>query len=178
MSGGRRCRSTGEVIEVREFGLSLQLGFWSVSLARVPMPRAVAVAVAVAVACRRAGPMRQMVPRGTHRAMRAFPVQLCHVLLPQGHDRDTQCNVRHELPHNRLHAHLYWKERHKYVTLPDNIMIYIWMNKNIPPRSLGIDTQTHTHALTHRLLVRKQSSAHSLRVGAVWGLGPGHRGVV
>lgn len=36
----------------------------------------------------------------------------------------------------------------------------------------------HAHIHTHHLLVWKQSSAHSLWVGAVRGLRPGHRGVV
>lgn len=101
VTGGRGCRSAGEVIQVREFGLSLQLGLGSMSLAGVAMSGT----VAVAEADRRAGPVGQVVARGAHRAVGSLPVHLCHVLLPQGHDRDTQCNVGHELPHDRLHVH-------------------------------------------------------------------------
>lgn len=101
VTGGWGCGSAGEVVEVRELGLSLQLGLGSVSLAGV----AVSGAVAVAEADRRAGPMGQVVARGAHRAVGSLPVHLRHVLLPQGHDRDPQCNVGHELPHNWLHVH-------------------------------------------------------------------------
>lgn len=99
--GGRGCRSAGEVIQIGELGLSLQLGLGSVSLAGVAVPGT----VAVAEADRRAGPVGQMVARGAHRTVGSIPVHLCHVLLPQGHDGDTQCNVGHELPHDRLHVH-------------------------------------------------------------------------
>lgn len=44
VSRGWGCRSAGEVIQVRELGLSLQLGFRSVSLAGVTMSRPVAMA--------------------------------------------------------------------------------------------------------------------------------------
>lgn len=57
VSGGRGCRSAGEVIQVGELGLSFQLGFRSVSLAGVAVSRT----VAMAVTGRRAGPMGQMV---------------------------------------------------------------------------------------------------------------------
>ena len=94
--------------------------------------------MAVAEADRRAGPMGQMVAWGTHWAVRAFSVHLCHVLLPQGHDRDSQCNVRHELPHNRLHAHLLqrtdtniwgYQAIELFMIPVTNHTTHIWINK-------------------------------------------------
>lgn len=55
--GGRGCRSTGKVIQVRELSLSFQFGLRSVSLAGVAMSRP----IAMTEAGRRAGPMGQVV---------------------------------------------------------------------------------------------------------------------
>lgn len=62
VGGCRCCGSAGEVIQIGELSLSLQLRFRSMPLTGVPVTRSVAVAVAVvvAVAGRRAGPVRQM----------------------------------------------------------------------------------------------------------------------
>lgn len=90
--------SAGEVIQIRELCLGLQLWLWSVPLAGVTMTEAEASGGT--------GAGGEVWGRVCHGAMKFVTVPVPHMVLPQGHYRDTQSDVRHELPHHRLHAQL------------------------------------------------------------------------